>query len=225
MLSASGTAFPVLDDGVTATPVPDGLRASRVARAYRPSACLGAADHVSALVAALRWKPAIEIPYDAMSLERAAEAATPKMQAPAGIVYRRAKPSDLDALYPLAAEYERSEVLTRLHAFDPLACRASQARSIAKLTVYVAEYGGRIVARAQTNAVGFSFEQVGGVFVDPASRGKGLGRGVMEALVSDINSRGRNVSLFVKTGNAAARALYLSLGFSVVREYRVSYFI
>ncbi len=226
LLSSSGTAFPVLDDFTgPAAAILEGLRASRVVRAYKPSACLGAADHVSALMRALRWKSALDIPYDAMSLGRAAVAKQQAAEGGARVVYRRANASDLDALYPLAAEYERAEVLTRLHIFDPAACRASQAKSIERLTVFLAETGGRVVARAQTNALGFSTEQVGGVFVDPAYRGQGIGRGIVASLVNDIISRGRNVSLFVKKSNLIARSLYLSMGFEIARDYRVSYFL
>jgi predicted GNAT family acetyltransferase len=203
----------------------EGLRASRIVRAYKPSACLGAADHVAALIKALRWKSALDIPYDAMRLGRTAMAIGQSGGVETRVVYRRALPSDLDALLPLAAEYERAEVLTRLHAFDTAACRASQAKSITRMTVFLAETGGRVVARAQTNALGFSTEQVGGVFVDPAYRGRGIGRGIMTALADDIVARGKDVSLFVKKSNLVARSLYLSMGFEIVRDYRVSYFL
>jgi len=228
LLSSSGTAFPVLDDAVEADPTESllkGLRASRIVRAYRPSACLGAASHVAALISAMRWKPALDIPYDAMIFRRGTATRDMAGRGPMRIVYRRALSSDLGALYPLAAEYERTEVLTRLHTFDPSACRASQARSLERMTVYLAEAGGRVVARAQTNALGFSTEQVGGVFVDPAHRGQGLGRGIMTALVNDIVSRGKNVSLFVKKSNTVASSLYRSMGFEIDREYRVTYFL
>jgi GNAT superfamily N-acetyltransferase len=225
LFTSGGTAFPVLSDTADDARVLEGLRRSRAVRACKPSACLGAADHVAALVSAMRWKTALDIPYDAMCLARTASSEGQAHGNTPGVVYRRARAGDLDALYPLAAEYERTEVLTHLHVFDPVACRASQARSIGKLTVYLAEAGGRFVARAQTNALGFSTEQVGGVFVDPAYRGRGIGRGIMAALVDDIFSRVKSVSLFVKKGNTAARSLYLSMGFEISRDYRVSYFL
>lgn len=225
LFSSSGTAFPVLSDTADDGPVLEGLRRSKVVRTYKPSACLGAADHVAALVGAMRWKTAFDIPYDAMCLLRTDLSGGQAYGNTPGVSYRRAHAGDLDALYPLAAEYERTEVLTHLHVFDPVACRAAQARSIEKMTVFLAEAGGRVVARAQTNALGFSTEQVGGVFVDPAYRGRGIGRGIMAALVDDIFSRRKNVSLFVKKGNPAARSLYLSMGFEIARDYRVSYFL
>jgi len=227
LLSESGSAFPVLSDryddgGQEAELALRGLRGSRTARAYRPSACIGASDHVAALERAMGWRPALDVEYDAMGLGPLAGAATVSA---AGIAeYRRAGPGDLDGLYPLAVAYEKAEVLTAMHAFDPDACRAAQARSLRSQVVYLATVRGRVVARAQTNARGWSYDQIGGVFVDPSFRGLGIGRGVVAALVADIAGRGRGAALFVKKANAVAGSLYLSLGFSVIRDYRVSYF-
>lgn len=234
LLSSNGTAFPVLAGqldagGPAAIAALAGLDGSRSVRAWRPSACVGAADHVAALVAALRWKPELSVEYDAMCLKpgsrdgRGAGAAVTGA-APGIAAYRRARAEDLDALYPLAAAYEKVEVMTDLHAFDPAACRATQARNLGTQTVYLAAVRGRVVARAQTNARGWSYDQIGGIFVDPAFRGMGIGRGVVEALVSDIAAGGRGVSLFVKKSNDVARSLYLAMGFARVRDYRVSYF-
>jgi len=114
--------------------------------------------------------------------------------------------------------------MTAMHAFDPAACRATQAKNLKTQLVYLATVHGRVVARAQTNARGWVFDQIGGIFVDPEFRGLGLGRGVVDALVSDLAVRGRGVSLFVKKINSVARSLYLSMGFCISRDYRVSYF-
>jgi len=239
LLSSSGTAFPVLsgtfdDGGPSAIMALQGLRASRTVRAWHPSACVGASDHVSALISALRWKQALAVEYDAMYLppggygqssQRGTEYPPAGRMAAGGIAeYRRAALADLDALYPLAASYEKSEVMTAMHAFDPAACRATQAKNLKTQLVYLATMRGRVVARAQTNARGWAFDQIGGIFVEPEFRGLGLGRGVVDALVSDLAARNRGVSLFVKKSNAVARSLYLSMGFSRSRDYRVSYF-
>lgn len=233
LLSSSGTAFPVLsgsfdDGGPEAVLSLQGLRASRTVRAWHPSACVGASDHVSALVSALRWKQELAVEYDAMYLQpgnHGQQSPITSRVAVSGIAeYRRATKADLDALYPLAAAYEKTEVITVMHAFDPAGCRATQAKNLKTQIVYLATVHGRVVARAQTNARGWAFDQIGGIFVDPEFRGLGLGRGVVDALVSDLAARGRGVSLFVKKSNTVARSLYLSMGFSKSRDYRVSYF-
>ena len=234
LLPAGGSAFPVLGGrydggGDDAAEALRGLARSRSVRAYRPAACVGASDHVAALEAALGWEPALEVEYDAMRLPREARRDSDCRLQAQGFSsgradIRRAGPDDLDSLYPIAAAYEKAEVMTELHAFDPGACRAAQARSLACQIVYIATVGGRPVARAQTNARGIATDQIGGVYVEPAYRGLGLGRLVVEALVTAILSDGRAASLFVKKSNAVARSLYLSMGFDYERDYRVSYF-
>jgi ribosomal protein S18 acetylase RimI-like enzyme len=236
LLSSSGTAFPVLGDACeadgpgTARAI-EALAKTRIGRSYKPAACVGASSQVAVLERSMRWSPEIEIEYDAMSLALdpigplRAGAGGARPVPVAGIAeYRRAGPGDLDSLLPIARAYENAEVMTALHAFDPEACRASQAKSLRVHTVYLAEVRGRVAARAQTNARGYGYEQIGGVFVEPEFRGLGIGRGVVEALVADIAARGKSASLFVKKSNAVARSMYLSMGFVPVRDYRVSYF-
>lgn len=226
LLSSSGTAFPILsgkfdDGGPSAILALQGLKTSHTVRGWHASACVGASEHVSALITALHWRQALAVEYDAMNLPPG----TYKHTAGSTIAeYRRATMSDLDALYPLAAAYEKSEVMTALHAFDPAACRATQAKNLKLQIVYLATMHGRVVGRAQTNAQGWFFDQIGGIFVEPEFRGLGLGLGVVSALVSELAARGRGVSLFVKKKNSVARSLYLSMGFRHSRDYRVSYF-
>jgi diamine N-acetyltransferase len=61
---------------------------------------------------------------------------------------------------------------------------------------------------------------IGGVVVDAAQQGRGIGRAAMQVLVDDLRSRPgcRLVALTVHEDNAAARALYRSLGFAETGE-------
>lgn len=239
LLSDNGSAFPVLsgpyaDGGIEAITILRELKTQHVFRAYKPSACLGAASSVSALGSAMAWRSALDMEYDAMC-RQTKEQIPPLSSSTPGIVgyrqashvratYRRATAADLDELYPLAAAYEKSEVMTPIHVFDPSSCRAAQARSLASQVVFVAIVHGNIVARAQTNARGWSTDQIGGVYVKQEFRGLGIGRGVVDSLVSDIAGHNRHVSLFVKKTNSVALSLYRSMGFCTVCDYRVSYF-
>jgi uncharacterized protein len=90
--------------------------------------------------------------------------------------------------------------------------------------VFAAEEGGVIVAKAGTNARGFGVDQIGGVYTLPARRGRGLGYALMVALLAEIGAEGRMPALFVKPGNAPARALYRGLGFRDIGDYRADYF-
>ena len=229
LLADNGSTFPVLSEPYAsgdydAVSTLRELNVQQGVHAYKPSACLGAASHVAALESAMEWTPTLDVEYDAMCLDPTRRIHIPS-PAPVDIArYRRATLADLDELYPLAAAYEKSEVMTSIHAFDPTSCRASQARSLSSHVVYLGIVRGHIVARAQTNARGWATDQIGGVYVKPEFRGLGLGRGVVSSLVSDIATRSRHVSLFVKKTNTVALSLYRSMGFNRVTDYRVSYF-
>jgi ribosomal protein S18 acetylase RimI-like enzyme len=228
LLASNGSVFPVLADrldhgGPQAVVALSALGRLRSVRGYDKSVCIGARQHTEALERALGWMPTLSVDYDVMSVAPVGNATTAGV-AGTSVEYRRAALADLDALYPLAADYERTEVMTELHTFDPSLCRAIQRRSLERHIVYLASVGNRVVARAQTNAHGWTFDQIGGVYVDPEYRGLGIGRGVVNALLDDITGRGRGATLFVKKSNAIARSLYHTLGFSMIRDYRISYF-
>jgi ribosomal protein S18 acetylase RimI-like enzyme len=140
------------------------------------------------------------------------------------LALRRAGPADLDELLPLQEAYEREEVLTSLHSFNRAACRASLARALERQLVFAAWEDGVAVAKAGTNARGFGVDQVGGVYAMPERRGRGLASALMALLLSSIREAGRRPALFVKPGNAPARALYRSLGFEDLGDYRADYF-
>ena len=240
LLASNGSVFPVLADrldhgGPQAVVALSALGKLRSVRGYDKSVCIGAKQHTEALEQALGWVPTLSIDYDVMSVAPTLSPATvasattvasiAKARTAGKLVeYRRAAIADLDALFPLAANYERTEVMTELHTFDPSLCRAIQRRSLERHIVYLASVGNRVVARAQTNAHGWTFDQIGGVYVDPEFRGLGIGRGVVSALLDDITGKGRGATLFVKKSNDIARSLYHTLGFSMIRDYRISYF-
>lgn len=198
-----------------------GLGELAAALRFRPAACVGLADSVDALEAECDWEPPIRQRYRAMSLD-------PGSYRPSGsdcgLELRRAALDDLDGLYPLACAYEREEVLSALHRIDPAVAKATQLRALKEQRVYLAVERGRIVGRAQTNARGWERDQIGGVFVIPERRGRGIGRAVVQALLAEIFAAGRGAALFVKEGNRAARRLYDGLGFRDEGPFRVDYF-
>lgn len=78
--------------------------------------------------------------------------------------------------------------------------------------VWVAEADGRPVAMAGA----FSNDgvlQVWGMWTDPAHRGRGHARALLDALIGEAVADGRPAGLHVNTTNAAARAFYESYGF------------
>lgn len=215
----SGSVFPVLDDTNPTGSTLEELASMRASLVYRPGACIGPVDQVHRLEEAMRWNIALGISYYTM----VRNASPVGLDLPYGYRVAKAGISDLESLMPVAIAYEREEVLTPIHRFNPIVCRASQERALKRQTVYAVWHGKNLVARAQTNAIGISCEQMGGVYVVPELRGKGLGRAVVAALVSDIAARGKACCLFVKQANSSAGNLYASMGFRTECEYRVDY--
>jgi GNAT superfamily N-acetyltransferase len=221
LLTAGVTAFPLAAEPAVSASF-GGLRRSRSIRAIKPSSCVGLDHQVSALEDALSWSPAIRNRYSVMSLDPAAY--RPGPAAGGDFLPRRATVDDLEDLSVLAGLYDREEVLTYLHRFDPAASKAGQLRSLKTQIVYLVRWKGRAIARAQTNARAWTRDQLGGIYVLPEFRGLGIGRAVVQALIEDRLAEGRGLCLFVKETNAPALGLYRSLGFAHESPYRVDYF-
>jgi GNAT superfamily N-acetyltransferase len=140
-----------------------------------------------------------------------------------GFQISRAGPEQLEELLPLQRAYEEEEVLTPLHSYDPAGSRLFLSRALRCETLLVAreEASGRAIGKAGTKARSFSLDQIGGVYVEPAFRGRGLARALMRAL---LGSTARASSLFVKHDNLPALALYRGLAYKRLGDYSAHYF-
>jgi GNAT superfamily N-acetyltransferase len=127
-------------------------------------------------------------------------------------------------LLPLQIAYEIEEVLLPGRRANPSTSRANLTHSLNTQIVLAATYRGTVVARVATNARGYRGDQVGGVYTDPAWRGRGVARWLMTHLLAELRQHERNASLFVKLDNRPAQELYRSLGFAFVSDFRISYY-
>ena len=196
----------------------------------KPASVIGPASSVAAFESALRLSPAHVVEYRLM--ERAAwgpDAPAPDREPRVPITMWKASPADLGVLLPLQEAYEKEEVVTPLRDFDAESCRAFLARNLAVELIVAARLakgaGGEspVVGKAATNARAFTLDQIGGVFVEPAYRNRGIAAAMMGFLLGLTAKDGRGSSLFVKNGNAPALALYERLGFGFVDDFRASY--
>lgn len=95
-------------------------------------------------------------------------------------------------------------------------------------SLLVADAGGRVVGMVSllasvSTALGAPVAWLEDLVVDPASRGRGLGRSLLGAALALARRRGwKRVSLLTDADNARAQALYRSHGFesSPMRPYR-----
>ncbi len=144
-------------------------------------------------------------------------------KSPPGLSIHRASASDCDRLWPLEKAYQIEEVLRKGSCIDEQSSRRFFLNTLINQDIYYAEIGGRPVAKAGTNARGWTVDQIGGVYVIPELRGYGFARAVMNRLLSEIYSLGRQPCLFVKNSNRPALSLYEKLDFLDRGPFRISY--
>jgi ribosomal protein S18 acetylase RimI-like enzyme len=161
--------------------------------------------------------------YDLMALDTPPEPESLKA-GPGGLTLRTPDSTDLGAILPLHAGYEKEEVLPRDVAFNTAACSLSLGRILAREQSLIACLGNQVVGKINTNAASFSRVQIGGVYVLPQYRGQGIARRITAVFAEQLISQGRGVTLFVKKENHRAQSVYRRLGFSVLADYRISYY-
>ncbi|MDR1637491.1 MAG: GNAT family N-acetyltransferase, partial [Treponema sp.] len=146
--------------------------------------------------------PAYSVDYDLMSLD---QAPTPDSlrAGPRGLFFRRPNIRDLEALLPLQEAYEREEVLPEGAALNPQVCRLNLRRILAEQRIISAELDGWTVAKVNTSAASFTRYQIGGVYVHPAYRGRGIARRLCAELARELLAEGKGLTLFVKKRNPA----------------------
>lgn len=140
--------------------------------------------------------------------------------APGGTGLRPALPSDLDRLVPVCAAAHRLEL-----GIDPLARDAEGFRW--RTSAQIDE--GRswlwleddvVLFKAEVSAWTPRAAQVQQVWVDPEARGRGYGARGMRDLIRLLLATTPLVTLFVRTDNTPAIALYDAIGMRRVLEYR-----
>ena len=186
---------------------------------------MGTDESVVAVERAIGRTVSRSVSYHLMKVTRPVPAPAEGDAAPPEFVIRRATMLDLRRLYPLQRDYEKEEVLLDPSMHVPRLCRAHLRHTLAAEIVYLAEDGRDVVAKAATNARGYTFDQIGGVFTVPSHRGKGIGRAVVRALLAHVLESRSGACLFVKKSNAPAIALYARLGFAIVGGFRISYYV
>ena len=139
-------------------------------------------------------------------------------------VVREARPGETKRLLALQIAYEREEVLLPNRVLNVQAARRQLRNDLRHQVIYVAELDGVPIAKAGTNARGFRYDQIGGVFTDPRYRNCGVGTLLMDVLMRRLRREGKAVCLFVKTHNFAARRMYENLGFSHGEQFVISYY-
>ena len=123
----------------------------------------------------------------------------------------------------LQLDYENTEVAYEGRPINPAVCKLSLRARLTTEYIYKVSADGHIVAKAGTNAQGFHWFQIGGVYTLPAYRNRGLAAAAVAHLINTHSADAHGFALFVKTANTAALRVYEKLGFEQCGLFRMSY--
>jgi predicted GNAT family acetyltransferase len=174
-------------------------------------------------IAGMGLEPTDPIDYDLMALD-IAPAGRSFPPGPAGLVLRQPTMMDMNGLFELQAGYEKEEIIPKGSAFNPAACRLNLQRILEEEQVLAAELDGQLVGKINTSAASFTRCQIGGVYVHPDYRGRGIARRMATEFARSLIAQGWGITLFVKKKNRPARSVYRSIGFTFLADYRISYY-
>ena len=138
--------------------------------------------------------------------------------------FSRADARHTDHLLHMQVAYEEEEVVVDGRKVDPQATRFHLRDDLREQLVFFATHEGAAVAKAGTNARGFTYDQIGGVYTVPALRGQGISTALMQVLLNKITESRKNTVLFVKKANKSAIAVYDRLGFTARDSFVISYY-
>lgn len=219
-VTAHGFVYPILSDGK----IPDlrGLRLILAGVRNKLFCVMGTRRDVLTMEAVFIRPPVAHVSYFLMERQVPAMPAAP---APGNSVrYRVATLGDAESVFPVQRLYELEEVLLDPDTFDAASCMKQLKASLRNQLVYVAETRAGILAKAQTNARGYGWDQIGGVFTRESYRSQGIGRNVMRALLAETDADERRTCLFVKKHNEPALRMYRSLQYTTTDEFRITYY-
>lgn len=123
---------------------------------------------------------------------------------------------------PLIAAWLRTYLIETGLGLDGPSIEERAARAISAGLIRFLLEDGQPVAMAAINARAASAVQVGGVFVPPEARNRGLGRRVTCALLAEARAEGATEAFLFSNNDAATKA-YVSLGFTQVGTYLIAF--
>lgn len=129
-----------------------------------------------------------------------------------------------DDLFDLQFNYLKEEVIPPGKKTSDLYVRSNVKSILKNQKVFVIESDGKFVSKVNTNAIGWDWIQIGGVYTDPLYRRNGYSLCLLSALCRRINKQGRKCVLFVKKKNTPALKLYEKLEFKKSGEFQITYF-
>lgn len=159
--------------------------------------------------------------YKLMSTE---EPVNPPEELCNGDEIRHCTENDMEDLFSLQNKYMQEEVVPKDRKVS-VAEVSIALRNILKNQLCVAVFSdGEPVAKANTNAIGINWIQLGGVYTHPLFRRNHYAWFLISALCRKASRSGKKISLFVKEKNIAAINLYKKIGFKEFGIYEIAYY-
>lgn len=128
--------------------------------------------------------------------------------------------SDVDAITEIYSLSKLDELRYEDDGFEllPLEKDEKRLRELMESRIFVYDEG--IIL-----GYGAVFEnEIRALFVHPLSRGRGIGKSLLEYLISQAGSQtGTSATLYVAKNNAPAKAMYQKYGFTVTKEFEAFY--
>lgn len=132
---------------------------------------------------------------------------------------------DADALMPLQLAYEAEEVLPPCRTQNPAVTRKNLERILKTEYVLALQNSrGETAAKANTNAIGIRWAQIGGVYTAPDFRRKGCASLLVETLAEKIVASNRLPVLYARNGNEGAQKAYSAIGFTKTGGFTIAYY-
>lgn len=122
-------------------------------------------------------------------------------------------------------EYEKEEIVPACFTFDEDSCRLRFLTALRTQFIFALQNSeSTLISKAGTNAIGYKFVQLGGVFTKKEDRGKGFAGILLNTLLFKLLKMRKKIVLFVKKQNLPANKLYASLGFKNISDYTILYY-
>lgn len=137
----------------------------------------------------------------------------------------RCDKSHIDSLLPLQVDYTRVEVLPPWRQVFPAAERISLEKNFSCQLYFALLENGKIVSKANTNAISTHFFQIGGVYTLKDFRSRGYASALVKHIALEAKSLNRQAILFVKKENPSAIRAYSNAGFVITSSYKIIYYL
>lgn len=179
-------------------------------------------EFLTQILAITTVKPFQVFNYDLMILDTAPM--TPPAPLSCDDHIKRCTEDDLEALLEIQRQYLIKEVAPTGRIVSELETAVALKQILKNQLCLALISDDEIVAKANSNAIGFNFVQIGGVYTHPLYRRNGYGWHLIHNLCIRIQKTYRYVSLFVKEKNTGAIKLYEKCGFAKAGNYQIAYF-